>query len=203
MLRKSSRTPKKRAIRSPGTACRFGRFTKRCPSRPVRRSAHGPVIRSTRESALAIRIAGLDRPGALEVWVDFARARSLEQFDAVLRRMELPGFTVVYADRDGNIMEFFGGLPPVRNEGDSEFWSAHVPGDRGEAARRLVSDLIVAARASNRPVAHDAARVLAEWDLRYEPESRGVFSVLSLVRFVHGGNGPVRRGSVRAAERNR
>ena len=230
----------------------------------VRRSAHGPVIRSTRESALALRIAGLDRPGALEVWGDFARARSLEQFDAVLRRMELPGFNVVYADRDGNIMEFFGGLPPVRSEGDFEFWSAPVPGDRGEliwrryhayddmpravnpasgwlassneppwymsepyplssrnypayiapprphptnvfrfqanhrlvterlpisfetlielrnddhgeAARRLVSDLIVAARASNRPVAHDAARVLAEWDLRYEPESRGAF----------------------------
>lgn len=230
----------------------------------VRRSAHGPVIRSTGESALAIRIAGLDRPGALEVWVDFARARNLEQFDAILRRMELPGFNVVYADRDGNIMEFFGGLPPVRSEGDFDFWSSPVPGDRsdliwkryhayddmprvvnpasgwlassneppwymsepyplvsrdypayiaprrphptnvfrfqanhrlvtdripisleklielrcddhGEAARRLVPELIVAARASDEPVAHAAARVLTEWDLTYEPESRGSF----------------------------
>ena len=98
----------------------------------VRRSAHGPIIHSTPENALALRIAGLDRPGALEVWVDFARARSFAQFDAVLRRMDVPGFNVIYADRDGAVMELFCGLPPVRSEGDFDFWSHPVPGDRSD-----------------------------------------------------------------------
>ena len=230
----------------------------------VRRSVHGPVVHHTADRTLALRIAGLDRPGALAVWADFARARSFEEFEGILRRMDLPGFNVVYADREGRIMELFGGLPPVRDDGDFAFWSQQVAGDRsdliwdayhdfdelpsvvdpqsgwlassneppwymtapyplraanyppylaperaqlgtvfrfqaghrllmenlpvslervvelrfsdrGEAAQRILDDLVDAARSAADPLARQAAGVLAAWDRCYEPDSRGAF----------------------------
>jgi acyl-homoserine-lactone acylase len=43
--------------------------------------------------------------------------------------MQLPMFTVMYADRDGHIMHLFGGLTPVRSRGDWRYWSGVVRGD--------------------------------------------------------------------------
>ena len=54
--------------------------------------------------------------------------RTLEEFEAVLARLELPMFTVMYADRQGNILHLFGGRTPRRPEGDYN-WGGIVPGD--------------------------------------------------------------------------
>lgn len=99
----------------------------RVESIEVRRSLHGPVVGERGGSALALRIVGLDRPQMLEQWWEMSRARSLRQFEAALKRMQLPMFTVMYADRDGHIMHLFGGLTPVRPAGDWN-WSGIVPG---------------------------------------------------------------------------
>lgn len=94
----------------------------------VRRSVHGPVVAEGRGSALALRMVGLDRPAMLEAWWDMGRSKNLTEFEAVLRRMQLPTFTVMYADREGHILHLFAGLTPIRPEGEWD-WSGVVPGD--------------------------------------------------------------------------
>ncbi len=57
-----------------------------------------------------------------------ARATNLGEFEAVLRRLQLPIFTVIYADRDGHVLSLFNGQVPVRPDGVAD-WSQPVPGD--------------------------------------------------------------------------
>jgi acyl-homoserine-lactone acylase len=94
----------------------------------VRRSVHGPVVAEGSGSALALRMVGLDRPGLPEAWWDMGRSTNLGEFEAVLQRMQLPMFTVMYADREGHILHLFAGLTPIRPEGEWD-WSRVVPGD--------------------------------------------------------------------------
>jgi acyl-homoserine-lactone acylase len=95
----------------------------------LRESIHGPVVAEKDGKALALRVVGLDRPGAWKQWWDMGRATSLEEFTAALRQMQIPMFTVMYADRAGHIMHLFGGLTPVRPRGDWAFWQGVVRGD--------------------------------------------------------------------------
>ncbi len=94
----------------------------------VRRSIHGPVVAEKDDKMIALRIAGLDQPGMLEQWWDMARATNLTEFEAALKRLQIPIFTVIYADRDGHIMHLFGGRTPVRPKGEWDWWDI-VPGD--------------------------------------------------------------------------
>jgi acyl-homoserine-lactone acylase len=95
----------------------------------VKHSVHGPVIAENKEKAIAVRVVGLDRPGMLEEWWDMARAKNLGEFESALKRLQLPMFNVIYADRDGHIMYLFNGLVPVRSKGDWDYWNGVVPGD--------------------------------------------------------------------------
>ena len=94
----------------------------------VRRSVHGPVIAQKGDKALALRGVGLDQPGMLEQWWNMARATNLKEFEAALSTLQIPMFTVMYADRDGHIMHLFGGQTPIRPEGDFN-WARTVPGN--------------------------------------------------------------------------
>jgi acyl-homoserine-lactone acylase len=97
----------------------------------VRRSVHGPVV-DGRGELLAVRITAVDEvsssAGALEQWWNMGRATDLEEFEAELRRLQVPIFTVIYADRDGHVLSLFGGQAPVRPAG-VEDWSSPVAGD--------------------------------------------------------------------------
>ncbi|MDM9379677.1 acylase [Chlorogloeopsis sp. ULAP01] len=95
----------------------------------VKSSVHGPVVSEKDGKVLALRVVGLDRPGVLEQWWDMARAKNLSQFETALKRLQLPMFTVMYADRAGNIMHLFNGQVPMRQEGDFEYWQGIIPGD--------------------------------------------------------------------------
>lgn len=95
----------------------------------VQRSIHGPVIRTEQGQAIAIRVVGLDQPSALEQWWEMARAKNLSQFEAALKRLQIPLFTVLYADRRGHIMHLFNGQVPVRPDGDFKDWKRLIPGD--------------------------------------------------------------------------
>jgi acyl-homoserine-lactone acylase len=97
----------------------------------VRRSIHGPVIEAGDE-LLAVRCTAVDdwssSSGALEQWWDMGRATNLEEFEDVLQRLQVPIYTVIYADRDGHVLSLFGGQAPVRPAGIDD-WSSPVPGD--------------------------------------------------------------------------
>ena len=94
----------------------------------VKRSIHGPVVDEGEGRALAVRVVGLDQPGALEQWWDMGRARNLREFEDAVRELRIPMFTIVYADRDGHVMHLFNGRVPIRPKGDWD-WSGTVPGD--------------------------------------------------------------------------
>jgi acyl-homoserine-lactone acylase len=98
----------------------------------VRSSVHGPVIADSSSVAIAVKVAGLDRPGALKEWWDMARAKSLAEFESAVKRLEIPMFNVMYADRAGHIYYLFGGDVPVRSKGDVAFWADRVSGDSPE-----------------------------------------------------------------------
>lgn len=95
----------------------------------VKSSVHGPVVRETGDKAIALRVVGLESSGIIEQWWEMASAKNLNQFQKALQRLQLPMFTVIYADRDGHIMHLFNGLVPRRTEGDFADWKKIIPGD--------------------------------------------------------------------------
>ncbi len=97
----------------------------------VRRSVHGPVVVENGDRALALRVVGLDSPHLGKAWWDMSRAGSLQEFESILSRLQLPMFTVMYADRKGNILHLFGGRTPKRPPGNYN-WAGIVPGDTSE-----------------------------------------------------------------------
>ena len=97
----------------------------------VRESVHGPVLAERDDgTALALRVVGQGTSfGAAEQWWDMGRAQDLETFESVMSRLQIPMFTVIYADREGNIMHLFNELVPIREEGDWDFWNGTIPVD--------------------------------------------------------------------------
>ncbi|MBW4666592.1 MAG: acylase [Cyanomargarita calcarea GSE-NOS-MK-12-04C] len=95
----------------------------------VKSSVHGPVVSEKEGKATALRVVGLDQPGVLEQWWDMARSQNMAQFEKALQRLQLPMFTVMYADREGHIMHLFNGQVPVREQGDFKYWQGIIPGN--------------------------------------------------------------------------
>jgi acyl-homoserine-lactone acylase len=95
----------------------------------IRSTVHGPVFTRRDGSPVALRVAGLDRPGMLQQYWDMALARNFAEFEGVLKRVQVPMFNIVYADRQGHILYQFNGIVPRHPEGDLAYWSAPVPGD--------------------------------------------------------------------------
>lgn len=91
-------------------------------------SVHGPVIARKRNRAVALRVVGLYQTDLISQYLDMARASSLDQFERALARLQMPMFTVIYADRDGRILSLFGGLTPRRPAGQWN-WSRLIPGN--------------------------------------------------------------------------
>jgi acyl-homoserine-lactone acylase len=98
----------------------------------LKNSIHGAVIQQQDGKALALRVVGLDRPGVLEQWWDMAQASNLNEFETTLKRLQLPIFTVMYADREGHIMHLFNGQVPIRKKGDFAYWQGIIPGDTSD-----------------------------------------------------------------------
>lgn len=94
----------------------------------VRRSVHGPVVASAGGKALALRVVGLEEPHIVDQYWRMVAAKDLAGFEAALAELQMPMFTVVYADDAGHVLHLFGGRTPVRPAGDWD-WSGTVPGD--------------------------------------------------------------------------
>ncbi|MHC4607760.1 MAG: penicillin acylase family protein, partial [Planctomycetota bacterium] len=94
------------------------------------RSVHGPIMKfnGARDKALAIRTVATDTPAMLQQHWDMSRARNLAEFETALSRLQISYSNIVYADREGNILYFFGARVPVRPAGPWD-WTGIVPGD--------------------------------------------------------------------------
>ena len=93
-------------------------------------TVHGPVFTlPDGKTMIALKVAGLDRPGVLEQYLDMGKARNWATFEKALRKMQVVMFNIIYADRAGHILYLDNGLLPKHASGDLKYWSAPVPGD--------------------------------------------------------------------------
>ena len=97
----------------------------------IRSSVHGPVVATKPGKAIALRVVGMTpaTPYGFEQWWDMGRARTLAEFQHAIRPNQISGQNIIYGDRDGHVMAFYGGNSPVRSHGDGAYWSGIVPGD--------------------------------------------------------------------------
>ncbi len=95
----------------------------------IRSTVQGPVFVKPNGDTVALRVAGLDRPGMLQEYWDMGKAKNFEEFQAALKRVQVPTFNIIYGDRAGNIMYIYNGIIPVHPNGDFKYWRGDVPGD--------------------------------------------------------------------------
>ncbi len=105
----------------------------------LKRSVQGPVLEEDANSALAVRVVGLDDPKGAEAWWNMGRARNLAEFEGVVKQLHIPFFNVMYADHAGHIYYFFGGKTPIRSRGDFAYWTPPV---RGDSSATLWNDIL-------------------------------------------------------------
>jgi acyl-homoserine-lactone acylase len=74
----------------------------------------GPILTREDGELEIMRISGVSEPGLLKQWWDMLACRSMAEFELVLGRLQMPLFTVVYADHEGNILSVFNGRIPIR-----------------------------------------------------------------------------------------
>jgi len=98
----------------------------------IKSTVHGPVFTRRDGVVVALRVAGLDRPGMLHQYFDMVTSKNYAAFTAAMKRLQVPTFNISYADRDGNIEYIFNGIAPKRKSGDIAFWRGLVPGDSSE-----------------------------------------------------------------------
>ncbi len=95
----------------------------------IKRSIHGPIVAHKEDKAVALRVVGLDQPDMMEQIWDMARATQLSEFEAALKRLQLPMFNILYSDRDGHILYLFNAQVPIHSKGNWNYWQSVVPGD--------------------------------------------------------------------------
>ncbi len=106
----------------------------------VKTSVQGPVVAQRDDgTALALRVVGDHTFEAGLEWWEMGKSKNLAEFEKAISDIRIPMFTIMYADRDGNIMHVFNEQVPVRSEGDWAFWNnmtlldtshpAIIPGD--------------------------------------------------------------------------
>jgi acyl-homoserine-lactone acylase len=95
----------------------------------VRSTIQGPIVGERDGAPIAMRVAGLDRPLALEEYWRMETAPDFAAYQAALKMMQVPTFNIVYGDKDGHIEYLFNGLLPRHTFGDLKYWTSTVPGD--------------------------------------------------------------------------
>jgi acyl-homoserine-lactone acylase len=106
----------------------------------VRQAVQGPVFQRYDGSTVALKVAGLDRPGMLRQYWDMGKATDFSQFQKALKKLQVPMFNIVYADRAGNVMFLDNGIMPKHDKGDLKYWSSLVPGDTSATLWKDIHD---------------------------------------------------------------
>ncbi|WP_324828260.1 acylase [Qipengyuania zhejiangensis] len=99
-------------------------------SRTVYRSVHGPVIRND-NGTFAFRYGGIDNIGQLDAYYRLNKAKTLDEWQAILARMDIPSTNFIYADKVGNIAYVYNAAMPERAKGYD--WRSVLPGDDPKA----------------------------------------------------------------------
>ncbi|MBX7533148.1 acylase [Qipengyuania sp. 1XM1-15A] len=94
---------------------RIGPVTLPIP-RDILRSVHGPVIQNDK-GFFAFRYGGIDNLGQLDAYYRLNKAETLEEWEGILARMDIPSTNFIYADADGNIAYVYNAAIPDRPEG--------------------------------------------------------------------------------------
>lgn len=92
-------------------------------------TAFGDIVSKDKNKALALKVAGMDRPNALLEWWPMANSKNFGQFETALKMQQMPFWNVLYADADKNIFYLFNGLVPRRPGGTFEDWNQIIKGD--------------------------------------------------------------------------
>ena len=95
----------------------------------VQKTVHGPIIRRDDGVPIAMYATGLDKPFMLEQVYKMATAHNFGEYQTQLKRLEIPMYNIMYADRDGHIEYLFNAPIPRRSEGDWDTWAMPVAGD--------------------------------------------------------------------------
>ena len=98
----------------------------------VKRTVHGPVVNSSEDNVLALRMVGLDRPNMFLQWWRMINSATFEEFVSALKMAQIPFWNVMYADKQKNIFYLFNGLIPKRSSGDWDYWNQIIPGGKSE-----------------------------------------------------------------------
>jgi acyl-homoserine-lactone acylase len=94
----------------------------------VLKTVHGPVIRRDAGIPIALYVAGLDKPYMLEQIWKMSTSKNFAEYEAQEKRLQIPMYNILYADREGHIEYLFNAPVPRRSEGDYAFWSKPVDG---------------------------------------------------------------------------
>lgn len=97
---------------------------------PVLNTVHGPVVKTTENKVLALRMVGLDRPNMLLQWWRMINSCNFAEFESALQLAQIPFWNVIYADKEGEIFFLSNGLVPVRSSGDWAYWDGVIPGGK-------------------------------------------------------------------------
>jgi len=103
--------------------------TLRTETLALRSSIHGPVFVRADGKTVALRVAGLDRSGGLRQYWDMGKSKSFAEYQAIMRRLDVPSFNIVYGDREGHVQYLYNGILPKHADGDVARWGGLVPGD--------------------------------------------------------------------------
>jgi acyl-homoserine-lactone acylase len=104
-----------------GPVSRRFRFTK---------THHGPLVAVRDGKPLAIRLAKLEDPGAIDQGYAMGRAKSVAEFKEAMRPCNMPMFNAMVADTGGNIFYVYNGAVPKRS---TQFdWTKPVDGSNPE-----------------------------------------------------------------------
>ncbi|WP_340587567.1 penicillin acylase family protein [Erythrobacter alti] len=99
------------------------------------RTVHGPVVAQDGNRVYALRIAGMGDTAYGNTFAQYAQmaeARTREEFEAALARLQNPMFNTIYADSNGEILFVSNGLHPVRGPGDADYWDGVIDGNTAE-----------------------------------------------------------------------
>ena len=99
-------------------------------SRTILRSEHGPVIKNDK-GYFAIRYGGMGNIGQLDAYYRLNKAKTFEEWQATLARLDIPSTNFIYADEAGNIAYVYNAaLPdrPAEIDGERVNWRGVLDG---------------------------------------------------------------------------
>ena len=103
---------------------RFGPLVLPIP-RDIWRSKHGPALVTPR-GAFAVRYAGIDNIQSLEQYYRITKAQNFAQWQAAMALQGVPATNFIYADKAGNIADWYNAKIPDRKPGPD--WRHAVSG---------------------------------------------------------------------------